>query len=154
MNLTEEPEIVNWPEIHYVFVEKTGPFMNTAPQAWGEVHRNVPAIAEKNQITKYMSLYKTGPNIYRAGVAVAAPPVELPEGLQYEEFSGGKYSRFVLTGPFSELGQATCRAWQLADEKKIPLRDDFAIEHYVTDPRVTPEAELITEILGAPLERS
>ena len=93
MNLTEEPEIVNWPEIHYVFVEKTGPFMNTAPQAWGEVHRNVPAIAEKNQITKYMSLYKTGPNIYRAGVAVAAPPVELPEGLQYEEFSGGKYSR-------------------------------------------------------------
>jgi DNA gyrase inhibitor GyrI len=149
MNLTEEPEIVNWPETHYVFIEKIGPFMNTAPQAWGEVHRSVPAIAEKNQITKYFSLYKTGPEIYRAGVAVAAPPVELPEGLQYEKFAGGKYSRFVLTGPYSDLPQASGRAWQLAGEKKIALRDDFAVEHYATDPRVTPEAELITEILIA-----
>ena len=36
MNLSEEPEIVNWPESHYVFIEKVGPFMNTAPQAWQE----------------------------------------------------------------------------------------------------------------------
>jgi len=149
MNLTEEPEIVNWPETHYVFIEKVGPIMNTAPQAWGEMHRNVPAIAEKNQITKYFSLYKMGPDTYRAGVAVAAPPAELPEGLQYEKFAGGKYSRFVLTGPFSDLPQASGRAWQLAGEKRIPLRDDFAIEYYVKDPRVTPEAELITEILIA-----
>jgi DNA gyrase inhibitor GyrI len=149
MNLTEEPEIVNWPETHYVFIEKIGPFMNTAPGAWGEMHRSVPTIAEKNQIAKYFSLYKTGPEIYRAGVAVAAPPVELPEGLQYEKVPGGKYSRFVLTGPYSDLPQATCRAWELAGEKKIPLRDDFAIEHYASDPRVTPEAELITEILIA-----
>ena len=149
MNLTEEPEIVNWPGTHYVFIEKIGPFMNTAPQAWGEVHRNVPAIAEKNQITKYFSLYKMGPDTYRAGVSIAEPPVELPEGLQYEKFPGGKYSRFVLTGPFSDLPQASGRAWQLAEEKKIPLRDDFAIEYYVTDPRVTPEPELITEILIA-----
>jgi predicted transcriptional regulator YdeE len=149
MNLTEEPEIVHWPETHYVFIEKIGPFMNTAPQAWGELHRSVPAIAEKNQIEKYFSFYKMGPDTYRAGVSVAAPPVELPEGLQYEKFAGGKYSRFVLTGPFSDLPQASGRAWQLAGEKKIPLRDDFAIEHYVKDPRVTPEAELVTEILIA-----
>jgi len=149
MNLTEEPEIVNWPETHYVFVEKIGPFMKTAPQAWGEVHSNVPAIAEKNQITKYFSLYKMRPDIYRAGVAISAPPAELPEGLQYEKLSGGKYSRFVLTGPFSDLPQASGRAWQLAGEKNIPLRDDFAIEYYVKDPSVTPEAELVTEILIA-----
>jgi hypothetical protein len=31
MNLTEEPEIVNWPETHYVFVEKTGPFHEDCP---------------------------------------------------------------------------------------------------------------------------
>ena len=28
MNLTLEPETVTWPETHYVFVEKTGPFMD------------------------------------------------------------------------------------------------------------------------------
>jgi len=149
MNLNEEPEIVHWPETHYVYIEKTGPFMNVAPQAWGEVHSNVPAIEEKNQITKYFSLYKMGPDIYRAGVAISAPPVDLPDGLQYEKLPGGKYSCFVLTGPFSDLPQASGRAWQLAGEKKIPLRDDFAIEYYVKDPRVTPEAELVTEILIA-----
>ena len=34
MNLTEVPEIVTWPEMHYVFMEKIGPFQNTAQQAW------------------------------------------------------------------------------------------------------------------------
>lgn len=147
MNLTEEPEIVPWPETHYVFIEKVGPFMNTAPQAWQELHRNVPAIAGKSQITGYFSLYKMGPKIYRAGVAVAAPPVDLPEGMEYEKFSGGKYSRFVLIGPYSLLPEASGRAWQLADEKKILLRDGFAIENYVNDPNTTPEEQLITEIL-------
>jgi len=26
LKLTEEPEVVTWPETHYVFVEKVGPF--------------------------------------------------------------------------------------------------------------------------------
>lgn len=147
LQLTEEPEVVNWPETHYVFIEKTGPFMQTAPQAWQEVHKLIPAIAERNTVTGYMSLYKMGPQVYRAGVSVAAPPVDLPSGAAYEKFAGGKYSRFVLTGPYSNLGAATERTVQLVAEKQILLRDDYNIEHYVNDPRVTPEDELTTEIL-------
>jgi hypothetical protein len=99
MNLTEEPEIVTWPETHYAFVEKIGPFQTTAGQAWQSARALVPAISVHNQITGGMSLYKVGPKIYRAGFSLAAPPVELPEGLEYAKFSGGKYSRFALTGP-------------------------------------------------------
>jgi predicted transcriptional regulator YdeE len=147
MKLTEDPEIVHWAETHYVFVEKTGPFMSIAPQAWQELHRNMPELAAKNQVGGFMSLYNGGAGIYRAGVSLAAPPVELPAALQYEKFSGGKYSRFVLTGPYSDLPQASGRVWQLASEKQIPVREDFAIESYLNDPRTTAEAELITEIL-------
>jgi DNA gyrase inhibitor GyrI len=147
MNLTEEPEIVRWAETHYVFIERTGPFMETAPQAWQQLHSNIPAISAKNQIAAYFSLYQMGPQIYRAGVSLAAPPVGLPAEMQYEKFNGGKYSRFVLTGPYSDLPEASCRVWQLAGEKQIPVREDFAIENYVNDPSTTPEAELITEIL-------
>ena len=147
MHLTETPDTVNWPETHFVFIEKVGPFMDTAPQAWTEVHRLVSAVAEHNQITGYMSLYKVGPQIYRAGVAVAAPPVDLPAELSYEMFGGGKYSRYVLTGSYSNLPKASGLAFQLAEEQKLPLRDGFNIENYVNDPRVTPEDELITEIL-------
>lgn len=147
MNLTEEPEIVAWPETHYVFVEKVGPFMENAPQAWQDAHTYVPALAEHNKITGYMSLYKVGPKVYRAGFALDAPPVDLPQGLTYEGFGGGKYSRFVLTGPYSNLGPASGRVFEIAAEKKIAQRDDYCIENYVNDPRVTPEDQLITQIL-------
>jgi DNA gyrase inhibitor GyrI len=147
MNLTEEPETVAWPETHYVFVEKTGAFMIVAPQAWQEMHRLVPAVLEHNQITGYMSLYKMGPNVYRAGVVLSAPPVELPQGLQYERFSGGKYGRFVLTGSYSDLPRASGRVFDIVAERKIQLRDAYFIENYVNDPRKAPEEEAITEIL-------
>jgi effector-binding domain-containing protein len=147
MNLTEEPSIVNWPETHYIFIEKTGPFQETAPQAWQNLHPSVPAISEHNKITGYMSLYKRGPKIYRAGVSVAGEPKNLPENLRYEKFKGGKYSRFILTGPYSNLPEASGRVFEIVSEKKIQVRDDYCIENYVNDPRKTPEEELVTEIL-------
>jgi len=147
LKLTEEPEIVNWPETHYVFVEKIGPFQETAGQAWQGVHPLVPKILENNQITGYMSLYKVGPKVYRAGVSLAAEPKNLPETVRYEKFKGGKYSRFVLTGPYSDLPEACGRVFQIVEEKKIQVRDDYCIENYVSDPRTTPEDQLVTEIL-------
>jgi DNA gyrase inhibitor GyrI len=147
MNLTENPEIVTWPEIHYVFVERIGPFQNTAPQAWQDIHQFVPRILERNKITTYTSLYKAAPQIYRAGVSIAAPPDDLPAGLQYTKFKGGKYSRFLLTGPYTDLPAASGRVFQIVAERKISLRDDFCIENYLNDPGITPEPRLLTEIL-------
>jgi hypothetical protein len=91
MNLTKEPETVDWPETHYVFIEKNGPFQNTAPESWNSLRKPVPEILKNNKITGYTSLYKFKPTMtYRAGASVAAKPTELPEGLAYEAFKGGK----------------------------------------------------------------
>jgi effector-binding domain-containing protein len=147
MNLTETPEIVTWPEIHYVFIEKVGPFQNTAPQAWQNLHQLVPKILENNKITGYTSLYKVASQNYRAGVSIAAPPNNLPENVEYTNFKGGKYSRFLLTGPYTDLPAASGRVFQIVAETKIQLRDDFCIENYLNDPRITPEPQLLTEIL-------
>jgi predicted transcriptional regulator YdeE len=147
MNLTSDPQVVHFPPTHYVFVEKTGPFQNTAPGAWQSAHTFLPELSKQNQITGYMSLYKTGLKIYRAGFALAAPPVDLPAGLAYEHFNGGKYVRFILTGPYSDLPAASGAAWNTVAEKKLAVRDDFAIEKYLNDPGVTPEDQLITHIM-------
>ncbi len=147
MNLTSDPQVVNFPPTHYVFVEKTGPFQNTAPGAWQSAHTFVPELSKKNQITGYMSLYKREPQVYRAGFALAGPPVDLPAGLAYEQFNGGKYVKFILTGPYSDLPAASGAAWNGVAEKKLAVRDDFAIENYLNDPRVTPEDHLITHIM-------
>lgn len=147
MNLTQEPEIVNFPARHYVFVEKVGPFMQTAGQAWQTAHTFVPELSKKNEITAYMSLYRIGPQVYRAGFGLSAAPVELPSGLAYDAFEGGKYASFVLTGSYANLPGASRRVWDTVAEKKLAVREGFAIENYLNDPRVTPEDELITHIL-------
>jgi predicted transcriptional regulator YdeE len=147
MGLNEHPEVVTWPETHYVFVEKIGSFMENAPKAWQEAHRLAQGLRENNNITGYMAMYKMGPGIYRAGFSIGGPPVKLPDGLKYEKFNGGKYVGFELTGPYEQLPKVTGRAWEIIGEKKIELRDDFAIENYVNDPNVTPAEKLITHIL-------
>jgi hypothetical protein len=81
-----------------------------------DLHQLVPEISEHNKITGYMSLYKVEPKIYRAGVSLARGPKNLPEGLQYAKVRGGKYSRFVLTGPYSDLPQACGRVFEIVSE--------------------------------------
>ncbi|MGA7623594.1 MAG: GyrI-like domain-containing protein [Candidatus Acidiferrales bacterium] len=147
MNLTQTPEIVNWPETHYVYLEKIGPFQNTAPQAWQELQTFWGKISEHNKITGFMSLYKVEPKIYRAGVSLDVAAKDLPAPLAYTRFKGGKYSRFVLTGAYSQLPEASGRVFQTVAARKIPVRDDFCIENYLNDPRTTPEPQLITQIL-------
>jgi len=147
LNLTTKPETVSWPETHYVYVEKVGPFQNNAPQAWEELQKIIPAICEHNQVTAYTSLYKVGPMIYRAGVGLSSEPKNLPPGLQYTKFAGGRYARFTLTGPYSNLPEASGRVFDMVKDQKLPVRDDFNIENYVNDPRSTPASDLITQIL-------
>jgi len=147
LQLTTKPETVTWPETHYVYIEKIGPFQETAPQAWQELRPLIQVISGDNKITGYTSLYKVEPKIYRAGVSLEAAPQNLPVGMKYLKFKGGKYSRFVLTGPYSNLPEASGRVFKMVADQKIKMRDDFYIENYMNDPDTTPEAELITQIL-------
>lgn len=148
MSLNETASTIYWPETHYVFLEKIGPFPVNAPQAWQEFHHFMPTLQAQYKVTGAISLYKCAGEIYRAGYTLAsAPSTDLPAGLRYEKFPGGKYVRFVLTGSYAQLGPATGRAGELVAEQGIPLREGFSIENYVNDPRQTPEDNLITEIL-------
>jgi DNA gyrase inhibitor GyrI len=147
MKLTETPEYVNWPPTHYVFVEKTGPIPNNAPLAWQEFQQSLPQLKSSATVTGFLSVYNMHDRLYRAGVSVAAKPAKVPESLRYEFLAGGKYARFVRTGPYSDLPQATGRVVEIVSRKKIPLRNDYHIEHYVNDPSTTPEDKLVTEIL-------
>src|SRR5262245_59238245 len=147
LNLTTTPETVAWPATNYVYLEKIGPFQNNAPQAWDELQKLIPQICEHNKVTSYFSTYKVAPQIYRAGVGLDAEPRNLPAGLQSTKFPGGKYARFSLTGPYTNLPEASGRVFDMVKEQKLPVRDDFNIENYVNDPRSTPASDLITQIL-------
>lgn len=147
VHLREEADTITWPETHYLFVEEAGPFAQTAPRAWQRLHERQAAIAAQVQVTGAMSLYRIAEQIYRAGFILAAAPGTTPAEWRYELFPCGRYLRFTLTGPYAQLPEASGRVQQILKERYIAVRDGFYIEHYRNDPRTTPEAELITEIL-------
>jgi DNA gyrase inhibitor GyrI len=147
LHLTHDAEPFDWPPTHYVYVERLGAFTETAPEAWGYMHGLVPELETHNRITGYLSLYNAESKQYRAGVSVDAPPAALPEGLSYVFLPGGAYRRFILSGPYDDLPEANSRVFETIEAEHIKLRDDFFIERYATDPRLTPPERSITEIL-------
>jgi predicted transcriptional regulator YdeE len=147
IKLGAELEVVARPAIHYVFLENTGYIPAIAQGTWQAVEKYAAQVGAAGQIIGACALYKMQPDVYRAGWVLAERPSSVPDGLSYEEVPGGKYVRFVLNGPYSQLPEATSAAFKLVAEKQVPLRDGFNIENYVTDPRTTPQDESITEIL-------
>jgi predicted transcriptional regulator YdeE len=147
LNLSAGPEVVNRPLMHYVFLERNGNIPANAQGAWQTVEKFAVQVAASGQIVGACALYRMQPEIYRAGYILAERPANMPDGLSYEEVPAGKYAKFVLHGPYSQLPEATSVAFKIVAEKQVPLRDGFNIENYVTDPRTTPQDQSITEIL-------
>jgi DNA gyrase inhibitor GyrI len=147
MSASDLIDVVSWPETHYVYVEKVGPFMQTAQQAWQEVHTFAAALSAHNQITGAFSMYKMDPPTYRAGFRIAAPAVELPAGLTYLKTEGGRFARYVVKGSYAQLPVETGKAWEEFGKSGLQPRSAMAIENYANDPKSTPEDQLITEIL-------
>jgi DNA gyrase inhibitor GyrI len=148
MRLTENPDVVTWPETVYCYVEKVGPFQNGARAAWEELQRALPKLADQAKLThRFFARYDPEASIYRAGVSLSAPLSQPPLPLRCETYPGGRFARFVLEGSYANLGAASGRVFERVRELRLERRSDFCIESYVNDPKVTPEDKLITEIL-------
>ena len=154
MNLTKDFEIVTRPTTHYVFLEKHGPFAEVAPPAWEEMHPLMATQVRQDEIIEFLGLSgidrrKMGEDsmIYQAGVAVSRPPKAQMKGLEYRKIEGGKYARFLLVGPYAHIAPAFDQVFKTLAEKQVQLREEYCIENYLNDPKVTPEDQLKTEIL-------
>lgn len=154
MNLTEQFEIVTRSTTHYVFLEKHGPFAEVAPPTWEEMFPIMASQVEPQRIREFLGLSgvdrtKVGEDamIYQAGVGLSGPPASALKGLQYRKIESGKYARFLLIGPYAEIGAAFDRIFKTLSEKKVELREEYCIENYLNDPKVTPEGQLQTELL-------
>jgi AraC family transcriptional regulator len=154
MNLTKSFEIVTRPTTHYVFLEKRGPFAEVAPPTWEEMFPLMSSQIPQQEIKEFLGLSgldrrKMGEDamIYQAGVAVAHPPKSGINVLQYRKIESGKYARFLLTGPYAHIAPAFDEVFKTLAEKKVALREEYCIENYLNDPKVTPEDQLKTEIL-------
>jgi len=153
MSLTPDFETITRPLTYYVFLEKRGPFAEVAPPLWNELMPLLQSLEQK-QIREYLGVSgidKSRPGedamIYQAGVSVVEEPKELPRGLARRAIKSGRYARFLLTGPYSQIWMAFDRIFKSLAEKNVELRPEFCIENYINDPRFTPEDKLQTELL-------
>lgn len=77
MALNEKSTQVTWPRSHYLYVEKRGPFMKTAPAAWQELHQHRSELEKLGNIIGYSSLYLIEPEmVYRAGIFLSEAPAK------------------------------------------------------------------------------
>lgn len=153
MNLSPSFETVNQPATHFIYVEKNGPFAEIAPSAWENLFPRVARV-EPDLVRGYWGLStidksKTGEEamIYQAGLALARLPEDVPDGLNAKTIPGGKFARFLLTGPYPHVWPAFDRIFRTLAENRVQLRPEFCIENYLNDPKKTLEADLLTELL-------
>jgi AraC-like DNA-binding protein/effector-binding domain-containing protein len=154
LNLSAKHEIVTRPALHYVFLEKTGPFGEIAPSTWEDFFRLLGDQVRPDEIRGVLGMSGIDKNkkgedamSYQAGFAVATKPADIPKGLQYRKIDAGKYARFLLTGPYSQISPAFSQVFRALSENSVALREDYCVENYLNDPRNTPEEQLLTEIL-------
>lgn len=147
LNLVHESASIQFSSTHYVFVERIGNIPANAPEAWRTLHTFAPALAQHNKISGAAAFYKPTKGVYRAAFLIAAPAEQLPERLSYDKFPGGTYTQFTLSGPYDQLPEAHTRSCGIVADERIALRDDFYIEHYLTDPTTTPAEQNVTAIL-------
>jgi len=154
MNLTPNFEIITRPTTHYIFLERRGPFSEVAPPTWGEFFPLLNAQVDDGSVVEHLGLSGMDPKskgedamIYEAGVALRDAPAKPLKGLQYRKIEGGKYARFVLTGPYTHIWAAFDQIFKTLAEKKIQLRPEYCIENYRNDPKETAEDQLLTELL-------
>jgi len=154
LNMNLKPEVITRPDVHYLYFEKTGPFSEIAPLAWEEMLPRIGTYFEHKLISEFLGLSKIDQNkkgeeamIYQAGVGLLSKPETVPNGLQYQKIKSGKYARFLLKGPYPQIWIAFDQIFKVLAESQTRLRDGFCIENYLNDPKVTPEPELLSELL-------
>ena len=169
-------EIIDFPSAPlFVYREKIGPFQVNAPKAWQEFWESTSTWFNRDNSTMMLSANfidgtKEGDDkyLYRAGVILKTPPECLPEGksscfwnfngdlpcvsssligITLGDLDGGKYAKFLLTGPYSQLALAFPTAYTEIGRCDLTTRTAFAFEVYLNTPAsVSDESQLLTEI--------
>jgi len=146
LNLDAQKKV--WPASHYLFLEKTGPFMETAPKCWQEFRAIIDPLLPKLQMKTMASLYKIQPEmVYRAGIILEEKPAFDIPGLRYEYFPGGTYLSYLFKGNYGEIPEACGRVFDDLHVKRVEMADNWGIENYLTNPEKTAPDENIVDIL-------
>lgn len=97
-------------------------------------------------MTVYLATDDTGFD-FHAAVPIAEPMANPPRGdLEMGQSPSGKMLKFVHRGSYDAMDSTYEAITNFLDAKQLEAQDTF-VEEYVTDPLVTPEDELVINVL-------
>lgn len=143
---------INLPEKTIVYLQGTGTWdsaYDTMVEAFRTVHEYIDRRGLKpdgDAMMIYTDANDTGFD-YRAAVPVMGPFDNPPKGdISVGLSPAGKAYKFVHRGPYDGMDNLYEAITYFFDEKSLQTGDVY-IERYVTDPRTTPEDELVIEVI-------
>lgn len=154
LNLTENPEIVVRKKTNvFTITEEGGPFPEIAPVAWQKfLQILVPANQDVSQseflgVSYIETIKQSAKHVYK--VALSCPENKKLEfsNLKKETLPEGKYLKFTLKGSYQGVWPAFDRIYKYISENGLELAEGPCLENYINDPNVTPEKDLLTELL-------
>jgi len=145
-------EIVDIAPMRLHSVLHVGP-ISEIPQAWGRLEAWLSARGLRDRVELAVGLCEEPPNdagdiVYRAGV-VLRDAIAASDDVEIVEAPGGRYARYRHVGPPSQIAEAfqkLYREWLPASG--FQPDDRPALDICRSDPRITPEPELLTDLLA------
>ncbi len=149
MNL--EPKLVTREETTVLVYSQSGDdFKDVAPLVWERFLKNIENTKEDLSQSEFMGIGSVDEHkncTYRAGVSLPEGRDFSIVGLEKQVMPKTKYAKFLLKGSYDQMWYAVDMAFKAVDENGYEFSKEPCIENYLNDPSVTPEEELLTEIL-------
>jgi AraC family transcriptional regulator len=122
------------------------------PLAWQRLHSWLSAHRLRDEVELAVGLCEKAPSeageiVYRAGVSLRGEAAAY-DGIEIVEAPGGRYASYRHVGPYSQIAatfEKLYREWLPASGFQPDNRP--ALDICRNDPRVTPEPELVTDLL-------
>ena len=144
-------EIVEIAPMRLHSVLHRGP-VSQIPQAWRRLEAWLSPRGLRDQVQLAVGLCEQAPNqagdiVYRAGV-VLRNAVAASDDTEIVEAPGGRYACYRHVGPYSEIAEAFRKLYgEWLPASGYQPDDRPALDICRNDPRVTPEKELVTDLL-------
>lgn len=150
INMEMKPEIITRNETTiYSYAASDTSFKEAAQIAWNEFLQIIPTVKEDLTQSEFLGVGEMNSNncSYKAAISIPTNPQAKIDKLTKEVIPASKYAKFLLKGSYEGVWFAFDKAFKFINESEYEIGSAPSLENYLNDPSVTPESELLTEIL-------
>lgn len=150
INMEMKPEIIERNEtIIYSYGVVDSSFKEAAQHTWDEFLKILPTVNEDLSKSEFMGVGEMLEEkcSYKAAISLPTNENVQIKGLKREVIPHSKYAKFLLKGSYEGIWYAFDEAFKYINESDFQIGSAPCLELYLNDPSITPEEELLTEIL-------